>query len=258
MSGMRTTFILTAALLVGCAPPEAPDDLQELAYFIFDHADDEDEEVLRVALENLSLWFDADHEEDIEEGYQINLLPQEAVSDLEGDIHTLREELIGAAVAHRSSSPVMDIAHTTSVASWVDVIGPEQYEYYDRTYIDNDECIGDRSCLSASARSESELVQLGISITSKNKIEYRWVETDIGWVFLHRSWLTESPIVSSELVKPNSQYFLAVTLPRDEVVRVQATWIDTEILGVQVPKNQVVKTMREQGDKVQEWMDANL
>lgn len=246
------------SLTVGCAPPEAPQDLQQLAYFIFDHIDDEEDETLKVAVENLYVWFDTDQEEDIEEGYQIELLPQSAVDDLEGDIHQLRDELIGAAVAHESVGSVLDLAYTTAAADWEQVIGEDQYEYYNRTYIENDECIGDRSCMTASARSESELVQLGISIVSKNRIDYRWIETDYGWAFLHRSWLTESPEVSSELVDPKSQYYVAITLPRSTPTRLQATWIDTEIVGVQVPKSQVVKTMREQGDKVEEWMIANL
>lgn len=258
MKKTRSPLFLPAILLVGCAPPEAPAELQQLANFVFAHADDEDDETLKVALENLSLWFDQDHEEDIEEGYQINLLEAESVSDLEGENHQLREELIGAAVAHRSAASVDDLVYTTAVTDWESVIGEEQYEYYERDYINGEDCIGDRGCLRAAARSSSELVQLGISIESTNKIEYRWVETDQGWAFIHRSWLTEPPTVSSDAVDPKSQYFLAVTLPKDPVVRVQATWIDTEILGFQVPKNQVVKTMRDQGDLVEEWAAENL
>jgi hypothetical protein len=259
MREMKFSLMIPVAVLcVGCAPPVAPAELQELACFVFDHVDDEEDETLQVALDNLYAWFDQDHEEDIEEGYQIDLLLQSVVNDLEGDNHQLRAELIGAAVAHQTSMDVEDLAYTTTVADWVDVIGEDQYEYYEREFIENGPCIADRECMQAAARSDSELIQLGISIASKNRIEYRWVETSHGWAFIHRSWLTEPPVVSSELVKPNSQYFLAVTLPRDPPVRLQATWIDTEIAGIQIPKNQVVKTMRSQGDIVEVWMTENL
>ena len=262
MVGMRTALktslvALPGLCLIGCAPPEAPRDLQQLACFIFDHTDDEEDEYLRVALENLNLWFDQDQEEDIEEGYQINLLVKEAVADLEGENHTLSDDLIGGAVATQSVFKVDDIVRATTVEDWESIIGEDQYEYYKRTFISGEDCIASRDCLRASARSESELVQLGISITSKNRIDFRWVETADGWAYIQRSWLTEPPVVSSDLVEPNSQYFLAVTLPRKPNVRLQATWIDTKIAGLQVPKSQVVKTMREQGEAIEEWMVDN-
>ncbi len=236
-SGMRLILPLMTTL-VACAPPEAPRDLQLLAAYIFTHADGEE------------------HEEDIEEGYQINLLGEEAVSDLEGTDFDLTEDLVGAAVAHESDHPVGDFAQVMIAEDWETVI-VDQYEYYDKVYTEGEDCVLGRDCLVAKANSESELVQLGISITSKNRIQYRWVETEEGWAFVHRSWLTEPPIVSSDLVEPKSQFFLSVVLPRDPVVRVQATWIDTKILGVNVPKNQVVKTMRDQGDSVEAFMDEN-
>ena len=130
MRGMKFSLMIPLAVLgVGCAPPVAPAELQQLACFIFDHTDDEEDETLQVALDNLYVWFDQDHEEDIEEGYQIDLLLQSVVDDLEGDNHDLRAELIGAAVAHQSSMEIKDLAYTTTVAEWEDVIGEDQYEY---------------------------------------------------------------------------------------------------------------------------------
>ena len=244
------------ALLAACAPPEAPKDLQLLAAYIFTHADDEDDAALVAGLENLSVWMGQDHEEDIEEGYQINLLGEEAVSDLEGTDFELTDDLIGAAVAHESSHGVGDFARVMVAEDWEDVI-VDQYEYYTKDFTEGQDCFLDRDCLVAKASSDSELVQLGISIVSKNRIQYRWVETDEGWAIVHQSWLTEPPEVSSDIVEPNSQFYLSVTLPRDPVVRIQATWIDTKILGVNVPKNQVVKTMRDQGDSIELFMDEN-
>jgi hypothetical protein len=244
------------ALLAACAPPEAPEDLQLLAAYIFTHGDDEDDEELVAGLENLSAWMDQDQEEDIEEGYQINLLGEEAVSDLEGTDFDLTDDLIGAAVAHESTHVVSDFAQVLIAENWVDVI-VDQYEYYDKTYTEGQDCVLAKDCLVAKATSESELVQLGISIISKNRIQYRWVETSEGWAVVHRSWLTEPPVVSSDIVEPNSQFFLSVTLPRDPIVRIQATWIDTKILGVNLPKNQVVKTMRDQGDSIELFMNDN-
>lgn len=255
-SGMRYLYLLLISNLIACAPPEAPEDLQLLAAYIFTHADDEDDVELKAGLDNLYAWMGQEHEEDIEEGYQINLLGDEAVSDLEGVDFDLTEDLIGAAVAHESVHSADDFAQVMIAEDWSTVI-VDQYEYYDKTYTEGEDCMVERDCMVAKANSESELVQLTISVISKNRIQYRWVETDQGWAFVHRSWLTEPPIVSSDIVEPKSQFFLSVVLPRDPVVRVQATWIDTKILGVSVPKNQVVKTMRDQGDSVEVFMNEN-
>ncbi len=249
---------LTAALLLlsACAPPVAPKELQQLACYTFDHAADDDDEMLTLGLENLNVWMGQEHEEDIEEGYQISLLVQSVVADLEGDNHSLSDDLVGAAVAHESAFTVEDFAKVMIAEDWANVIG-DQYEYYDKTYSEGKDCIVSKDCLWAEATSESELVQLGVSVVSKNRIQYRWVELESGWAFIHRSWLTEPPEVSSDLIDPNSQYFISVTLPRDPVVRVQATWIDTKILGVSVPKSIVVSTMRDQGDQLEAWMSEN-
>ncbi|MEL6347155.1 MAG: hypothetical protein AAFV53_28835 [Myxococcota bacterium] len=258
MGKIQFTGLLTLSLsTVACAPPVAPAELQELACFLFEHADDEDDEYLQVGLQNLSAWLDGNHEEDIEEGYQIQLLTDQAVQDLNGTDFTLTDDLVGAAVAHRGHR-VRDWARATTVEDWEEIIGEDQYEYYTRDFIEGEDCILERDCLQAEARSESELVQLGVSIISKNYIQYRWVEFGDGeWGFIHRSWLTEPPTVSSELVEPNAQYFLAASLPKSGgAVRVQATWIDTKIVGINVPKNQVVKTMRDQGDAIDVFLDA--
>jgi len=248
-------FILTL-WLTACAPPEAPDALQELASFTFGHADDEDDAYLRAALNNLDAWLELDHEEDIEEGYQINLLDPDGVADLEGDNHTLSAELIGAAVAHESTHTVDELARALTIESWEEIT-VDQFEYYTKIWDYGEDCIATRDCLAAEATSDSEMVQLGISVVSTNRILYRWVEMDKGWALVHRSYLTQPPVVSSDLIKANSQYFIAVTLPREVPMRVQATWIDTEILGVSVPKSIVVNTMRDQGDLIESWMDDN-
>ena len=94
-------------------------------------------------------------------------------------------------------------------------------------------------------------------LVSKNDIQYRWVEMNTGWAFIHRSWLIERPEVSSNLVEPNSQYYLAIVLPGTPSLRPSATWIDTKIVGLNVPKSSVVNTMRDQGERLGEWMDEN-
>ena len=255
---MRRLFLpVLLGLSTSCAPPQAPRELEQLACFIFDHADDEDPELLIDALQNLDQWLSEGHQEDAEEGYQINLLIPSAVSDLEGDNHNLSDDLIGAAVATEyGNHEVERVVEATALEDWEAIMG-DLYEYYRKEWLDGGACLGDRGCLTSEARAESELVTIGVSVASENRIEYRWLEMDTGWAFVHRSWLTEPPVVSSDLVDPNSQYYLAITIPGSQSLRLQATWIDTKIVGLSIPKSIVADTMRDQGDTLQEWMDAN-
>lgn len=247
-------LLLFTSSLVGCAPPKAPTELQQLACFLFEHAQDEDPTLLAEGLVNLDAWFAAGHQEDAEEGFQINMLTENAISDLNGKDFTLSEELVGAAIATEYDADFNDVIATTAVDDWHE-INEGIYEYYDKTWVDGGDCIGDNSCATSEASSESELVVLGVSIVSKNYIQYRWVETELGWAFVHRSWLVEPPEVSSDLVEPNSQFYLAVTLPGGSPLRLQATWIDTKIVGLNVPKSQVVGTLRDQAEAVEVWLD---
>ncbi len=248
--------ILLAAGAVGCAPPVAPTELQQLACFLFEHAQDEDPALLAEGLGNLDDWFAADRQEDAEEGFQINMLTEAAISDLNGKDFQLSEELVGAAVATEYDAGFNDLIATTAVDDWYEV-SDGLYEYYDKTWVDGGACIGDGSCETSEASSESELVVLGVSIVSSNYIQYRWVETERGWAFVHRSWLVEPPEVSSSLVEPNSQFYLAVVLPGEAPLRLQATWIDTKLVGLNVPKSQVVATLRDQAESIGAWLDAN-
>jgi len=256
---MRHLPLIAAAFFsAACAPPQAPKELEQLACFIFEHAADEDEELLAEALNNLDAWFRAGHEEDAEEGYQINLLAQSAVSDLSGDdIHHLSDDLVGAAIAtDYQNHAVNRVVRASALEDW-EVIMDDLYEYYNKRWTNGGDCLEGQSCLTSEATSNSELKVIGVSITSRNDIQYRWVEMDTGWAFVHRSWLIERPTVSSDAVDPNSQYYLAVTLPGTKSLRLQATWIDTKIIGVSVPKYMVVDTMEDQGDILGEWMDEH-
>jgi hypothetical protein len=249
--------LLSACLLTSaCAPPEAPKRLEELAAFIFAHADDEDEEVLAVAAVNLDTWLANGNQQETEEGFQIDQLHQQHIDGLPGrDYQLNQEDLVGAAVLNEHHHDTRRVMQSLTTDDWESIMG-DQYEYYRKTFSEGKTCIVARECLWAEASSESELVQLGVSIVSDNTIQYRWVDTEIGWVGFHRSWLDKAPEVSSDLVDPKAQYLISVMLPDGgHTLRLQATWIDTKIAGFSIPKSVVAKTMRDQGDMLEEWMN---
>ena len=100
-------------------------------------------------------------------------------------------------------------------------------------------------------------------MVTRNRIQFRWVETAaLGWVLLHRSWLTEPAEVSIDSIEVNAQYFLAVTLPDGRTTtRVQATWMDSDYGALPVTedgaKREIVKSMRKQGEAVDEWLSGD-
>ena len=56
---LKAGFISAGALLcVACRPPEAPETLDDLASYLFEHTWDEDERYLQPGLSNLEAWLE--------------------------------------------------------------------------------------------------------------------------------------------------------------------------------------------------------
>ncbi len=260
MSTLRPT-LLALPLLVGCkAPPEAPARLEELCTYLFQHAYDEDPEALLVGLDNLDGWLaKGDNLASTIEGYQINNLSEEAVDGLDGEDRTVGETLVGAALLSEHPHAQRAVVRATVADDWGKV-AEENYDIYDRTFNRDPGCFPGRECLRLRGSSYAESKFAGIiNVTTRNKIQVRWVETERGWVMLHRSWLTEPAEVSIDSVKVNAQYFLAVVMDDGRATRrLQANWIDTDYGALPVSedfaKQQVVESMREQGEMINEWL----
>ena len=87
---MTRCLPLAASLaLIACGPPEAPETLDDLSSFLFEHVWDEDEVYLEVGLANLSEWLE-DNFEATHEGYEVTNLSQEAVTSLV--VHDRRDD----------------------------------------------------------------------------------------------------------------------------------------------------------------------
>jgi len=258
---MRLALLIT--LLVGCkAPPEAPTQLEELAAYVFAHAWDDDTEELEAGVVNLDAWLSkGGNLESTIEGYQITQLDQETVDAIDDNDRSV-SDLIGASVAHQSAFSPRDLTYTLVMEDQSEVF-PKIYDVYEREYDSDPSCFPGHSCTELEAAAESESSWAGlIRVVSKNHIQFRWVETEVGWAMVHRSWLTEPADVSYDGVKVHAQYFLAVTLPDgDGAVRMQATWIDSEYGALPVSedyaKQLVVNSMQKQGDTLEEWLEEN-
>ena len=100
---MLGSVLFVLMLFPGCSsPPDAPEDLETLLGFLFEHMEDEDPEALVVGFENLYLWFQDDAQlQSAREGFVINNLPASAVVDLD-DVERSPSGLEGITVATKS------------------------------------------------------------------------------------------------------------------------------------------------------------
>lgn len=262
MNTPRTAIL--GALLVGCAPPpEAPAELEDLCNYVFTHFDDEDTEALVAGLENLDTWLHkGDNLVQTVEGYQIDNLTPEAVDPIDTSTKKVTG-LVGAAVANKHKHGLRPMARASVVDPWGEVI-KQNFDVYERNYHRDERCFPGRDCerLGATSYGESKFAGL-IKVTSRNRIQFRWVETEYGWVMLHRSWLTEPADASLDSIEINAQYFMALTLPDDGAgtIRVQATWIDADYGPLPITedgaKREIVRSMSKQGEALEEWLDGD-
>lgn len=255
-----------ALLCAGCkAPPDAPTELAELCNFIYQEAanPDEDEDALLAGLANLDAWLQVDIEATAE-GYTVDNLDQDIVDSLDiGNPST--DALIGAAVAVEQSHSARGVAIATAWADQQEVLDGN-YTVYQRDYFGDKDAFIRRQDLRLEANSYSESNWVFITVKSTNHIQFRWVATPKGWVMIHRSWLTEPADVSYDGIKVNAQYYLSVAMPApwhpSGSIRMATTWIDSDygILPVSehFARQQVVKSMKNQGTMVDDWLDAQL
>ena len=265
--------MLLLNLLVGCRfaafgvllrpPPQAPDDLEELCAYIFERVNDENTEELEAGIVNLYEWL---HEGDnialTVEGYQIKNLDDSAIEGLDETDRTIGEQLVGAAVAHEHDATMEQLLEATIVANWGEVT--TGYEFYERIFTEGPECILDRSCLATDYESRSTSSWAGlITVESVNSGQFRWVETDLGWMTVIRSWLVEPATVDPNIIELNASYFIGVLMEgqNDKTIRTSATWIDTEYGALPVDegwaKSQIVESMKDQDTDIATWIVEN-
>jgi hypothetical protein len=245
---------------VGCKPPpEAPQALDELCGYLYAHMPDEEPDALKVGVENLYAWL-GDHLEETYEGYAVTDLDQDtvdALDDLERDLDGLAGAAVGSPVAYS----VDEIAEVLTIIPQ-SVVFPETYDVYERTWLSEPGCFPGRDCDTVSATNYSEAsYPLGLKVASENTAQFRWVETDLGWVMVHRTWLNGPADVSLSWLGVAQQYYMTITMPHEGgALRLQATWIVAEMGSGNVPEatalNQVIGSMQEIDVDVEAFLDG--
>lgn len=254
----RFCFALASLGLAACkAPPEAPDKLESLAAYLFEHAGDEEPDALKVGVENLDRWLDANVEE-ARDGYTIHTLSIDAIDGVGVDpAHA--DGLVGAAVATTLPKGPKRVTRALTKGDPTKVFA-DTYTVYERDWIDDPDCFLDQDCASAGLRAHTvSAYPMSLEVTSDIKAEYRWVELDDGVAMVQRTWLRRPADVSKDWVAVPAQFFLSVNLPHNgRTRRLQTTWIAAELGDSPVPEatalNMVIDSMVGSDEHLAEWM----
>jgi len=253
--------MLVSVLLLGCRPPEAPEDYEELVGFIFEHAGDEDEAELLAGLGNLSAWLAGENLALAEEGVSIAALPDSAISDLSGHTHST-EGLAGVSLVTESGYDSAILMESLTQYSFAEIM-PDVYLVYEREFTEGVDCIVDRECLFASG-SVYSIADWGLlgEVEADRQIEFRWVEYEGEWVFLQRWWLTEPSTGSSLGLTISDQYYIGVNYPMSSgTQRIHASWLNMTMTTGDASSgaaNQLIDNWSKDAEELDAWIAENL
>lgn len=249
--------LLTVA---GCKElPEAPETLDELCAYVYEHHADEDPLALQTGLEQLTDWLEG-HPDEALEGYTVDS-PGEAVLDSLDDVDRTTAEMVGLAVTRVSQHPIEDSTHCLVVMDQSEIY-TDTYDNYERSYIGDPQCFMDRECLRVDSLEHLESsFALGVKSTSEAHNQYLWVELERGWAMVHRNWQMEPPEVNLGWLEVDEQIYLNILMPGDDGIwRIQAQWTvyaqDNDV-PEDLAANMVVDFLVKCHDDLEAWLDEN-
>ncbi len=245
--------------VAACGPPDAPDELADLCGYVFGHLADDDPRALETGLANLDAWLsDPANLESTLEGYEVTNLDAGVLEPIEDEVPDL-ENLHGAAVATRGRDPVWETAWTLVMVD-PETLSPDIYERYDREYLTDVDCFLQRECeILEVANAMTNHYPLGVTISTTNHGQYRWVETGQGLALVQRTWLTSPAEVSVSWLTVDDQYYLNVVLPHgDASTRLMSTWILATLLSADVPEGLALNLVIDNMQSIYADVDAYL
>ncbi len=257
---MKRLLPCLVLLAAGCkSPPEAPEDLHDLASYLFEHSWDEDQEALVVGLEQLTTWLEA-NQELAYEGYEVGALSEETVDALDDKDRTTMG-MVGLSLTRLSHHPIED--STWALVS-VDQgeIYPDTFAEYAREYLSGPECFVERSCERMEAIEElHSTFPLSLETWSTAHNQYVWADLEGGTAMVHRNWQVDPPEVSSDLMKVDEQAYLNLFVPGSEGAwRLQAQWTvysDDNNTPEDFAMTLVLNFLESCHDNLEAWLDDN-
>lgn len=258
---MRAFAVALLGLVAGCKVVDAPEDLEAVMVFGFENYD-RSPVYLEAMGGNLFPAVDAQYEA-VEEGYRIDSLGDEqiAAAGVEGVDVTEIFGAMGAVTYRHTASEVLG-----------PMIAPDRATLFPDAFVSYevlDETEGDRDCFLSQACDRydfefHEVADVGVLGKSTRQVlaSYRWIYPADGEPFVVTRGLCAGGVeFTTDLLVVHQQYNLAVVYPSGSVARrVEAFWVDAEVIGLDVPDyyavEQAVGAMAEQGGRIDDYLDA--
>lgn len=255
--------MLIAPLLAlsACKVTDAPHNLEALMVYGFTHFDDEDKYLEATAEQLVPLI--APHEEEMtKDGYRVNDLTKADLAQAgvdAGDVTGITGAMGLADYTHKVK-PVIDVASAENKHQ----IWPEKFIEFEVLDTSDRDCFFSHECnrLDQTVHETADAGLLG-DATRTYTNSYRWVEetdTTPEGVFIRT--LSPDPIdLSSGLANIFQQYSFAFVYARGkDARRVEAFWVDIEVIGVDVPDSEsvklVVNTMGKQAECIDDYLNG--
>lgn len=259
---MEVRLRLALPLLValgGCKVVDAPADLEDLMVYGFDNYD-RDPDFLAAMGQNLFPQVD-DQFDVIANGYRISSLTADDVAAAGVEDATVTT-ILGAMGSVDYRHPIADIVPPMIAPNRAELF--DQIQSYDVTSEDGDRdafIAGDTDRYDFSATQTVSVTLLGDS-TQSFDANYRRITPDEGDPFVVIRTLSPGGVAfNSNIMVVHQQYGLAVLYPHgDTARRVEAFWVDAEVIGMDVPDyyavEQAAKTMADQAQRVDDYVDG--
>ena len=240
---------------------EAPKEYEGAVAYVFEHFADEDPAQLVETVEFLDEWLVGADLEAAEEGLSIENLPKSAVKNLAGHAHQT-QGLQGVSLATKSGYETCTLMESLTQYSFARMM-PDVYTVYDREFDEGQDCIATMECFWAegSVYSVADWGLLG-EVTADRRIEFRWIETEQGWAFLQRWWLTEVSTGTRLDLTIDDQYYVGINYPISAGTRgIHASWLTMEMSTGDAStgaSNQLIKNWKKDAEDLDAWISENL
>ena len=96
-------------------------------------------------------------------------------------------------------------------------------------------------------------------VTADRRIEFRWVESDAGWVFLQRWWLTE-PSTGTKLDLGSRTSTTSASPPTNGAPFAHASWLKMQMSTGDATERAPwpIRNWEKDADGFDAWIDENL
>jgi hypothetical protein len=234
--------------------------MEELFAFLFEHMDDEQDDFLLAGIDSLEQWqLEIDDFSTTEQGYTVDLLPQEAITSVN---RTIEYQLLGVALNYELEYSPTQISNALFVENWGE-ISDDTYDSYERSFDQDPSCLLEQQCLRIEYDLQTKASWFGdlIQTSSAVKGQIRWVDSPSGWVFLQRFWLVEPAEMEPSMgLDFHGQYYIHIAFPVEEqTLRSQAMWFDVDygdfVLDEDWGKNQFLQGIKDENEVLRNWLE---